>query len=138
MVSSPTPLDVASANLLISAATSLATEDPAAAQARWDALGGDDELLDAELAKYRAALGALSQRLRDLGGYASSRGGSEDGVEDAGVGVGAGAGAGGSGIDGVEVRRDLVFLMPSMHVGFSDLRAFDRAECDALRVRRTQ
>ena len=59
MVSSPTPLDAASANLLISAATSLATEDPAAAQARWDALGGDDELLDAELAKYRAALGAL-------------------------------------------------------------------------------
>ena len=110
MVSSPTPLDAASANLLVSAATSLATEDPAAAQARWDALGGDDELLDAELAKYRAALGALSQRLRDLGGYASSRGGSEDGGEGGsgsggGGGAGAGAAGGGSGIDGVEVRK---------------------------------
>jgi hypothetical protein len=111
MVSSPTPLDAASTNLLISAATSLACEDPAAAQARWDALGGDDELLDAELAKYRAALGALSQRLRDLGGYdASSRGGSEDGGEGGGSG-GAGAGAGGaSGIDGVEVKSDEVFF----------------------------
>ena len=118
MVSSPTPLDAASAKLLISAATSLATEDPAAAQARWDALGGDDELLDAELAKYRAALGALSQRLRDLGGYAFSRGGSEDGGEGgSGAAGGGGAGAaGGSGIDGVEVRReDLIFSMPSMH-----------------------
>ena len=107
MVSSPTPLDAASANLLVSAATSLASEDPAAAQARWDALGGDDELLDAELAKYRAALGALSQRLRDLGGYdaSSSRGGSEDGGGEGGSGGGAGgAGGGASGIDGVEVR----------------------------------
>lgn len=103
MVSSPTPLDAASVGLLISAATSLASEDPAAAQARWNVLGGDDELLDAELAKYRAALGALSQRLRDLGGYASSRGGSEDG--EAGVAGSAGGGAGGgSGIDGVEVK----------------------------------
>ena len=111
MVSSPTPLDAASTSLLVSAATSLACEDPAAAQARWDALGGDDELLDAELAKYRAALGALSQRLRDLGGYdASSRGGSEDGGEGGGSG-GAGAGAGGaSGIDGVEVKSDEVFF----------------------------
>lgn len=100
MVSSPTPLDAASANLLISAATSLASEDPAAAQARRDALGGDDELLDAEVAKYRAALGALSQRLRDLGGYASSRGGSDDGGDG-----GAGGAGGGSGIDGVEVSR---------------------------------
>ena len=103
MVSSPTPLDAASANLLISAATSLASEDPAAAQARWDALGGDDELLDAEVAKYRAALGALSQRLRDLGGDASSRGGSDDGGDG-----GAGGAGGGSGIDGVEVSRKKV------------------------------
>lgn len=109
MVASPTLMDAASVSLLVSAAASLAAEAPEAAEARWDALVGDDEL-DAEIAKYRAALSALSQRLRDLGGFepSSSRGGSDDGEAAGGAAGGSGGGAGGAGgtIEGVEVRFD--------------------------------
>lgn len=101
-------MDPASVSLLVSAAATLAAEAPEAAEARWDALAGDDDAIDAEIAKYRAALSALSQRLRELGGFEpTSRGGSDDGeaAANGGAGGAAGGGAGGGTIEGVDVSR---------------------------------
>lgn len=119
---SPTPMDAASVSLLVSAAAGLAAEAPEAAEARWDALAGDDEAIDAEIAKYRAALSALSQRLRELGGFEpSSRGGSDDGDAAANGGAAGAAGAGGGTIEGVDVSKsifDLIFFFLHLSSSF--------------------